>query len=303
MQYFPLFVDSQSLRVLIIGAGDVASRKLDLLARTAATITVIAPDVSNEVRAYHASERIHLLQREVEIDDIKEIDLLYLATANDELNKLFAQYAQQKGIWVNVVDSPALCRFITPAMIDRGRLLVAISTAGAAPVFARELRSRIETLLPNSLSPLLDFIAERREDVQQRLPIFSQRKLFWEHFFATNGDKFDSHTSQHYENAFEQLSMEGEILLIDSLIDFSLLPIAAMPLLQKLDVIYSELTIPQALLELCRRDAAREMLSSMSELTTVYEKGQRSLVFADSDMIKQLVAHFPMAKQIKSGSL
>ncbi len=303
MQYFPLFVDTQSLRVLIIGAGDVASRKLDLLARTAADITVIAPEVSNEVLAYQASLRINLLQREVAIEDIKDIDLLYLATANDELNKLFAQYAQQQGIWVNVVDSPALCRFITPAMIDRGRLQVAISTAGAAPVFARDLRSRIETLLPHSLNPLLDFIAERREEVQYRLPVFSQRKLFWEHFFATNGDRFDAQTSQHYENAFEQLSMEGEIILVDDLTEFNLLPIAAIPLLQKLDVIYSDVDIPQALLELCRRDASREVMITMSALTERYHHGQRSLVYGGADIINTLVAHFPMAKYLKAGAL
>ncbi|MCG9696372.1 bifunctional precorrin-2 dehydrogenase/sirohydrochlorin ferrochelatase [Shewanella sp. Isolate11] len=303
MQYFPLFVDTQSLRVLLIGAGEVASRKLDLLSRTDAHITVIAPDVCHEVLAYQQSQRIRLLQREADVEDIIDIDLLYLATADDELNQRFALYAHQHGIWVNVVDSPALCRFITPSIIDRGKLQVAISTAGAAPVFARDLRSRIETLLPHSLNPLLDFIAERRVEVQQKLPVFHQRKLFWEHFFEANGDGFDDKTSVHYANAFNQLSSQGEILLIDELTEFSLLPIAAMPLLQKLDVVYSELALPHSLLELCRRDASREAMISMSQLSELYDKGQRSLIYANKEAISKLVAYFPMAKHLKVGSI
>lgn len=303
MQYFPLFVNTQSLRVLIVGAGEVASRKLDLLSRTEAQLSVIAPDVCDEVFVYAQSGRITLLQRQVSIDDIADIDLLYLATADDALNYEMAMYAKAQGIWVNVVDSPSLCQFITPSIVDRGRLQVAISTAGAAPVFARELRSKIETLLPNSLAPLFDFIAQRRVEVQQRLPIFSQRKLFWEQFLRANGDRFDVYTSKHYDNAFNQLTSDGDILLIDDEMPLSLLPIAAMPLMQRLDIICSDLTLPSELLELCRRDASRGALLPLSKITDRIEKGERLLIYADINVISKLAAHFPMAKRLRAGSL
>lgn len=178
MQYFPLFVDTTQLNVLLIGAGDVASRKLELLSRTQANICVIAIDVAPDIQAYADSKRITLLQRAVADEDIENVDLIYLATANEALNARLAHLATAQGRWVNVVDSPELCRFITPSIIDRGRLQIAISTGGAAPIFARELRSRLESWLPYSLTSLFDFVAERRKEVQQRLVSFKERKLF-----------------------------------------------------------------------------------------------------------------------------
>ncbi len=144
MQYFPLFVDTTKLKVLLIGAGEVASRKLALLARTEAEIVVIATDISAEISRWAEQGRITLLNRSVNTDDIRGVDLVYLATADDKLNAELACIADERNIWVNVVDSPELCRFITPSIVDRGRLQIAISTAGAAPVFARELRARLE---------------------------------------------------------------------------------------------------------------------------------------------------------------
>ncbi|ACA86046.1 precorrin-2 dehydrogenase/sirohydrochlorin ferrochelatase family protein [Shewanella woodyi] len=303
MQYFPLFVDTTKLNVLLIGAGEVASRKLELLGRTEACIKVIAIETSDEVQGYADKKRITLIQRAVVEEDIADVDIIYLATANEALNGHLADLATARGIWVNVVDSPELCRFITPSIVDRGRLQVAISTAGAAPVFARELRSRIESWLPPSLADLFDFVAEHRKEVQDRLPEFKARKLFWEHFFRSNGDRFDDKTLQRYEDSFQGLTAQGEILLIDDCTSIVMLPISAMPLMQRLDHIFSDIELPFTLNELVRRDATRENLVAISELTHRLEKGKRSLVFADRDKISQLKAHFPMAKHLKAGSL
>ncbi|EDQ01476.1 precorrin-2 dehydrogenase/sirohydrochlorin ferrochelatase family protein [Shewanella benthica] len=303
MQYFPLFVDTSKLKVLLVGAGDVASRKLALLARTYAEIVVIATDISAEVSKRAQQGRITLVKRAVVPEDITGFDLIYLATADDKLNAKFASIADERGIWVNVVDSPELCRFITPSIVDRGRLQIAISTAGAAPVFARELRARLESWLPLSLSPLFDFVAAKRKEVQQRLPEFKQRKLFWEHFFRANGDNFDDETPVHYDNGFQGLSIGGEILLMDDETQASLLPIAAMPLMQKLDHIFSLESLPFMLNEFIRRDAQRGKLPSLSELSKLYQGGQRCLVYADNETITQFKAHFPMAKHLRAGKI
>ncbi|QFU23366.1 bifunctional precorrin-2 dehydrogenase/sirohydrochlorin ferrochelatase [Shewanella eurypsychrophilus] len=303
MQYFPLFVDTSKLTVLLVGAGDVASRKLELLARTEAVITVIAVDISDEVYKSASQDRITIINREVKSEDITDFDLVYLATADDVLNTKLAAIARERGIWVNVVDNPKQCSFITPSIVDRGRLQIAISTAGAAPIFARELRARLESWLPQSLAPLFDFVASRRNEVQQRLPQFKQRKLFWEHFFRANGDKFDDDTAVHYDNGFQNLSLGGELLLIDDETPASLLPIAAMPLMQKLDQIFSTVELPFALNEFVRRDANRGEIPILSELSELYESGQRCLVYADKDKVAQLKAHFPMAKHLTAGTI
>lgn len=303
MQYFPLFIDTVNLNVLLVGAGDVASRKLALLTRTEANIHVIAPQVNTEVRHYADAGRILLSVREVVHADIQNYDLVYLATANDDLNAELATLATARGIWVNAVDNPAFCRFITPSIVDRGRLVVAISTAGAAPVFARTIRSRLEASLPQSLKPLFDFVADRRVEVQDKLDSTSKRRLFWERFFDTNGDRFDNRTLEHYQNAFDSLVSRGEILLLDESTQVDLLPLAAMPLLQRLDCIYSQDKLSTELIEMVRRDANRAELPALSEVSKAYEQGMRLLLVADTPKINQLKAHFPMAKHLRPGAI
>lgn len=303
MQYFPLFIDTVNLNVLLVGAGDVASRKLALLTRTEANIHVIAPQVNTEVRHYADAGRILLSMREVVHADIQNYDLVYLATANDDLNTELATLATARGIWVNAVDNPAFCRFITPSIVDRGRLVVAISTAGAAPVFARTIRSRLEASLPQSLKPLFDFVADRRVEVQDKLDSTAKRRLFWERFFDTNGDRFDNRTLEHYQNAFDSVVSRGEILLLDDSTQVDLLPLAAMPLLQRLDCIYSQDTLSTELTEMVRRDANRAELPALSEVSKAYEQGMRLLLVADTPKINQLKAHFPMAKHLRPGAI
>lgn len=303
MQYFPLFIDTVNLNVLLVGAGDVASRKLALLTRTEAHIHVISPRVNPEVRHYADAGRILLSEREVAHTDIQHYDLIYLATANDDLNAELAALAIARGIWVNAVDNPTFCRFITPSIVDRGHLVVAISTAGAAPVFARTIRSRLEASLPPSLKSLFDFVADRRVEVQQRFDSISARRLFWERFFDTNGDRFDNRTLEHYQNAFDNLVSRGEILLLDDSTQVDLLPLAAMPLLQRLDCIYSQDTLSTELTEMVRRDANRAELPALSEVSKAYEQGMRLLLVADTPKINQLKAHFPMAKHLRPGAI
>lgn len=303
MQYFPLFVDTQSLKVVIVGAGDVASRKLDLLCRTEAVITVVAPEVSDEVLAYAKQGRIALEQRPVEAQDIEGISLLYMATADEQLNQHYAEVASSKGVWVNVVDSPELCRFITPSIVDRGRLIVAISTAGAAPVFARDLRAKLESLLSPSIAPLFDFIASKRAEVQSRLPVFKQRKLFWERFFTVNGEQFDTQTSALYEQCFSELDAAGELLLLDEQADAQLLPIAILPVLQKIDAVYSTQALKPSLLELLRRDAQRCKYQSIDELTPLLDTGEKILVVAPNATLTNLKTAYQQAKQIQVGHI
>ncbi|MCL1048321.1 bifunctional precorrin-2 dehydrogenase/sirohydrochlorin ferrochelatase [Shewanella abyssi] len=303
MQYFPLFVDTQSLKVLVVGAGDVASRKLDLLCRTEAEVHVIALEISAEVTAYQQQGRITLEQRPVRELDIESWDLVYLATADKLLNETLATVAKQRNIWVNVVDNPSFCRFITPSIVDRGRLQIAISTAGAAPVYARELRARLESWLPQSITPLFDFIAERRQDVQVKLPIFKERRLFWQRFFKLNQSRFDEQTMSHYQASFSQQDGQGELLLLDITIDAELLPIAAMPYLQKLDIVFSKQSMPHSLNELLRRDAARDSNWSDSSLKQALKEGAHCLVCADVDEIMRLATLFPQAKRFKLGAI
>lgn len=303
MRYFPVFADTENQKILVIGAGDVASRKLDLLNRTHAAITVIAPVICKNIAELAVKQQINLIQREVTPQDLAGFDFIYIATANKALNRSLAKIAKQNNAWVNVVDSPSECNFITPSIVDRGSLVVAISTAGIAPVLARELRSKLEVQLPSSLNSLLDFIAIKRIEVQQKLATTKARRLFWETFFARNGTRFDSQTESRYWQAFDNVMSHGEILLVSDNCEAKLLPLAVLPLFQDLDYVCSNATLPLELNELIRRDAIRTSVPTDSVISTMVHKGERVLIFDNQQSIARLKAHFPQAKHLRMGAI
>lgn len=303
MRYFPVFADTENQKILVIGAGDVASRKLDLLNRTHAAITVIAPVICKNIAELAVKQQINLIQREVTPQDLAGFDFIYIATANKALNRSLAKIAKQNNAWVNVVDSPSECNFITPSIVDRGSLVVAISTAGIAPVLARELRSKLEVQLPSSLNSLLDFIEIKRIEVQQKLATTKARRLFWETFFARNGTRFDSQTESRYWQAFDNVMSHGEILLVSDNCEAKLLPLAVLPLFQDLDYVCSNATLPLELNELIRRDAIRTSVPTDSVISTMVHKGERVLIFDNQQSIARLKAHFPQAKHLRMGAI
>jgi precorrin-2 dehydrogenase/sirohydrochlorin ferrochelatase len=127
--------------------------------------------------------------------------------------------------------------------------------------------------------------------------------LFWEHFFSSNRDKFDGLTEQRYLDAFEDFSVKGEILLLTEDTPAHLLPIAAMPLLQTLDVVYSDSPLGNEINELLRRDASRETVPLLSDIAYQYEHGGRILIVSSVDKITQFSAYFPVAKHLRPGAI
>ncbi|MEI6268940.1 MAG: bifunctional precorrin-2 dehydrogenase/sirohydrochlorin ferrochelatase, partial [Methylococcaceae bacterium] len=154
MDYFPVFVKLTDQDCLVIGAGEIAARKIDLLARAGAKITVIANQISHHVASLEASCRLTILQKAFDPADVRGFRLVISATDNKETNSVVAKAAEEQNILVNVVDSPALCSFIFPAIIDRSPIVAAVSSGGAAPVLARLLRAKIETIIPPAYGQL-----------------------------------------------------------------------------------------------------------------------------------------------------
>ena len=148
MKYLPILTDLDGAHVLVAGGGEQAAQKLRLIARTQAHITVVAEAVCPEIEALAATAALRLLRRPFAVDDVRDQRLIYAATGDRALDAEVSRAARARGIPVNVVDAPELSTFITPAIVDRSPVTVAIGTEGAAPVLAREIRARIEALLP-----------------------------------------------------------------------------------------------------------------------------------------------------------
>ena len=148
MNYFPVFFDLSGQKVLIVGGGEVALRKISLLERTGALITVVAPDIAPELMARAAAGKVKLFIREFSPDDLQGARLVIVATSRRAVNRWIASLSESRNIPVNVVDDAESSRFIVPAIIDRDPVLVAVSTGGTSPVLARRLRERLEALIP-----------------------------------------------------------------------------------------------------------------------------------------------------------
>ena len=137
--------------VLLIGGGEVAERKLDLLLKASANVTIISLDFTDYIRRL-ADENSNILCIQEKYSDMAFGQKIYTyviaATNNQDLNKIIAQDSKDRNILVNVVDKPDLCDFIFPSILERGDITVAVSTGGASPVLARMLRTKLETMIP-----------------------------------------------------------------------------------------------------------------------------------------------------------
>lgn len=267
MRYFPVFIDTQNMHCLIVGAGEVAARKLELILKSEATVTVVAPDICNTVAHYKDHPQVTLHQRKFEDEDLEGKKMVFVATSDNHLNADIHAKAKAKEILVNVVDNTPLCEFITPSIIDRSPLVIAMSSGGNAPVLLRYLRQKLESLIPASLSRLGSFSEKFREKVKNRLDNVTQRRYFWESVLegdiaeeVVNGN--DDIAEQKFLAALnaaeEEKAVEGQVYLVGAGPgDPDLLTFRALRLMQKADVVIYDRLVSPAILELVRRDAEK----------------------------------------------
>jgi uroporphyrin-III C-methyltransferase / precorrin-2 dehydrogenase / sirohydrochlorin ferrochelatase len=183
MRHFPAFFDLDDRPVVVVGAGAVALRKIRLLLRAGARITVIAPRANADVAVLAQTGALVWQARAFEPGDVAGAALVFGATDDVAVNRAVSETAQAAGIPVAIVDSPKLSTFITPAIVDRDPITVAIASGGASPVLARRIRARIEALLPARLGVLARFAESFRASVAAVRPGFAARRRWWEDFF------------------------------------------------------------------------------------------------------------------------
>jgi len=265
MDYFPLFIDLKKQSCLVIGAGEVATRKIELLAKAGASISVIAPDICKNIQELADNNRhVTLLQKEFSPDDVQRQRLIISATNNSAVNKLVAQTANQHNIPVNVVDSPELCSFIVPAIIDRSPIVAAVSSGGASPVLARLLRSKLESLIPPAFGRLAQLANKYRATVKENINPPAQRRIFWENvlqgsiaelFYSGKEEEAESRLQQAISNK-TTLDLQGEVYLVGAGPgDPDLLTFRALRLMQQADVVVYDRLVSKEILALVRRDS------------------------------------------------
>jgi len=172
MALFPMFVDLKDQDCLVIGAGEVALRKIEQLVKFSPSLTVIAPFIHEEIHTLAQKFSIALIEREYDLEDCKN-RFLVIGALDDlsEQEKIYAACMTLK-IPVNCVDSPVLCSFIFPALIVEGDLCVGINTAGRAPAVSSALRQYLTKVIPVGVSKLIDTV----HDIRQSEPVGKERQ-------------------------------------------------------------------------------------------------------------------------------
>jgi siroheme synthase-like protein len=168
MALYPIFVEAKDRPVLVIGGGHVGAEKVRGLLAAEARVTVIAPDLIDELRELAAAGRItHLARAYREPDLDGGWHWVMIATDDGAINAEVARGAKARGLWVNAADDPPHCDFILPAVVRKGRITLAASTSGASPALARRLREELEAYLTDDMPALADLLAEVRAELRQ----------------------------------------------------------------------------------------------------------------------------------------
>ena len=266
MKYFPIFLDTTDLTCLVVGAGEVAARKVELLLKTSAHITVVAPWVCDTVQRFAKEDKIDLIVRPYIESDLNNKQMVFVATDNSTTNKQIHDQARQQKILVNVVDNTPLCQFITPSIVDRSPIIIAMSSGGVAPVLLRYLRQKLESVIPQKVSLLGQFSEKFRESVKKRFKSVTERRYFWED--VLDGDIAENILQGNAQvaeqkfleklNAPDASKTVGEVYLVGAGPgDPDLLTFRALRLMQKADVVVYDRLVSPEILELVRRDAEK----------------------------------------------
>jgi uroporphyrin-III C-methyltransferase/precorrin-2 dehydrogenase/sirohydrochlorin ferrochelatase len=255
--YFPIFLKLAGERVLVVGGGEVALRKVRLLLRAQARVELVARELHPELAAAGLEARAAAFEP-VLLDGCR---LVIAATDDAALNARVAQAARERGIPVNVVDDEAASSWVSAAIVDRAPVLVAISSGGAAPVLARRLRERIETLLPAAYGRLAALLGALRPRLKGATP--ERRRAATEQFLEGAGaERVFAGDAAGAASALEDLlngrAPAGEVYLVGAGPgDPDLLTFRALRLMQQADVVLYDRLVSAPILERVRRDAER----------------------------------------------
>lgn len=184
MDYLPAFLQLRGRPALVVGGGEAAARKVELLRKTDAAITVVAPRLNDTLAQFAETGAIAWAARPIRPTDFDGVAVAIGATGDDAADRDVAAAAQAAGVPVNVVDRPELSTFIVPAIVDRSPIVIAISSGGAAPVLARQLRADMESRLPSRLGLLAQFAGSFRSAVKAKVSDAGARRRLWETVFA-----------------------------------------------------------------------------------------------------------------------
>ncbi|MGO9543517.1 MAG: siroheme synthase CysG [Rhodomicrobium sp.] len=265
MEQLPVFFQIKGKSVAVAGGGTVAARRAELALRAGATVRVFSPALSDDFRAIAGNEGFEHIQSPPTLAGIEGCALVFCSTGDTAADRAVFGLARQAKIPINVADAPDLCDFIMPSIVDRDPLVIAISTGGVSPVFARMIRARLESVIPAAYGRLVAFAGEYRERLTASIGNAVLRRRFWERVLeGPVADRFlagqEEEARQEIEGALaaaeEPRQPTGEVYLVGAGPgDPDLLTFRALRLMQRADVVLYDRLLPHGILNLVRREA------------------------------------------------
>lgn len=264
MQALPIFMNITHRSCIVIGGGEVAARKVATLLKANAAITLYSPKICAQLQALADDGKITYIHAEFSENLLAGACLVIAATDIEAVNVAVSVAAKAQNIPVNVVDSPALCTFTMASIVERSPIVIAISSEGAAPVLARYIRTKIETMLPAGYGRIAAIAGEFREKVKAKFTTIQARRIFWEGVLQgpiveriLSGQEAAARQAlDDMLSAKSDLQHHGEVYLVGGGPgDPDLLTFRALRLMQQCDVcVYDKLVSPEVM-ALVRRDA------------------------------------------------
>jgi len=265
MEHLPIFFQIKNKPCLVVGGGSIAARKVALLLKAQAEVTVVSPELCHELKLLHEEGNIHHVAREFEDMDLENCVAVIAATDAPAVNERVSQLAQQLRVPVNVIDKPELGSFIMPSIIDRSPVMIAVSTGGASPVLARLIRTRLEGSIPAAYGHLAQLVESFRDKVKAAFPNVKSRRNFWERILEGTVAELvftghDADARKLLQKAIDEQSevpdIPGEVFLVGAGPgDPDLLTFRALRLMQQADVVVYDRLVSPAIMDLVRRDA------------------------------------------------
>ena len=293
MSYLPLFIDVTGEKCLVVGGGKVASRKLIPILSTNMIVTLISPDIIDEIhQASNEHKNLKIIKRKFNNDDIEDQFLIVAATNDTKINKEIAKISKEKNILINMAEDSISGNTLIPSVVDRDPIKIAVSSGAASPILTRLVKTKLETVIPYSFSKLAEFMMEYRSAVKKTFSKISERRNFWEIFL--DGPISEMVLSGHVDKAKKALekSLEekvmlektGEVYLVGAGPgDPELLSFKALRLMQKADIVIYDRLVSRPIMNLIRQDAEK-----------IYVGKQRADHTMPQENINQLLARLAL---------
>jgi uroporphyrin-III C-methyltransferase/precorrin-2 dehydrogenase/sirohydrochlorin ferrochelatase len=289
MDYLPVFLDIRDRLILVDGGGTLAARRVQRALSAGARVMAFDPQPGPELLAMSDDSNLTIVSRRPTQNDVVGCTVVYGASEDRNRDERLYGWSRTANVLCNIADWPAKCDFITPSIVDRSPIVIAISSGGAAPVIARILRARIETIVPNAFGQLARFTGAFRDRIAAVISHGRDRRRFWERMIdGPAGDLFLSgNPAQAQKQIIGDLArhagatdhQDGEVYLVGAGPgDPDLLTFRALRLMQRCDVVLHDHLIGEDILPLVRRDAKRIPINPPPDNQKVPQEGISELL-------------------------